>query len=619
MNSLLAPQDRTGLLEMLRPPDGYHITDAIGATYSLDLATLLSIPVAMTFPYWEDDSHSSETSSLVVLQSLRRQADRITVFCQAGGIKLPTRNKLLLSYLEKSVYDVTARSRFGVFHPKVWVIRFEGQKKSIRYRLLCLTRNLTFDQSWDTALAMDGELTGRSKPYAKNHGICDLLGALPTLALARPVPRERVSAIRRIVHELRVVDFEVPDGFDDYVTWSSGIGRRSSWPFERWCDRFLVVSPFLSDVVLRRLVKNSSERRSLLISQPAAIDSLPSSTRAAFKKTFVLNPAAELDGAAMVESEEDIAQAGGLHAKLYLQEKGWYATVWTGSANATDAAFEQNVEFMVGLKGMRSRVGIDVLLAKDKNQTSLFDMLEEYSPESDNQPAGDVQARLDRAAADAARSLAESRPECRVSRRQRGCFTMQVRTTRGRWHPSDSICAVCWPVSLQESSAVTLDRTGSATFENVTIEALTSFFAFDVTFSEGPRRSLHRRFVLNLPLVGVPAEREDVVLRTLLSSHGHVLRFLLLLLGNDEVGGPDHHTGWSWSQDPCGVRSESVVTEPTLFELLVRTLVRDRDRLKEVARLVDDLRRTDEGTKLLPPGFDSIWDPVWEAYQRTRR
>src|SRR5690606_38336609 len=70
----------------------------------------------------------------------------------------------------------------------------------------------------------------------------------------------------------------------------------------------------------------------------------------------------------------------GLHAKLYLIEQGYDAQLWTGSANATRAAFHHNVEFMVCLTGYKRDVGIDRFLSKVENQTSFRDLLIPYTP-----------------------------------------------------------------------------------------------------------------------------------------------------------------------------------------------------------------------------------------------
>ena len=55
----------------------------------------------------------------------------------------------------------------------------------------------------------------------------------------------------------------------------------------------------------------------------------------------------------------------GLHAKTYVIERGHAAHLLLGSANATRAAFDGNIEFLVELVGTKSRLGIDTLVGQD--------------------------------------------------------------------------------------------------------------------------------------------------------------------------------------------------------------------------------------------------------------
>jgi hypothetical protein len=43
-------------------------------------------------------------------------------------------------------------------HPKLWFLRYVGNYESVTYRLLCLSRNMTFDRSWNTMLCLEGPL-----------------------------------------------------------------------------------------------------------------------------------------------------------------------------------------------------------------------------------------------------------------------------------------------------------------------------------------------------------------------------------------------------------------------------------------------------------------------------
>ena len=52
--------------------------------------------------------------------------------------------------------------------------------------------------------------------------------------------------------------------------------------------------------------------------------------------------------------------------------------------------------------------------------------------------------------------------------------------------------------------------------------------------------------------------------------------------------------------------------------LLAQALERDAAKLDQVARLIDDLRKTPEGEALIPEGFAEVWDPVWAAREAQR-
>ena len=68
----------------------------------------------------------------------------------------------------------------------------------------------------------------------------------------------------------------------------------------------------------------------------------------------------------------------GLHTKLFVSEFDHSARLWTGSANATNAAFSGNVEFLVELQGARSACGVDAVLEGRTGGVKLRDLLETY-------------------------------------------------------------------------------------------------------------------------------------------------------------------------------------------------------------------------------------------------
>jgi len=176
-----------------------------------------------------------------------------------------------------------------------------------------------------------------------------------------------------------------------------------------------------------------------------------------------------------------------------------------------------------------------------------------------------------------------------------------------------------WPVTLPEESAATEPDVTSelvASFSCVSFESLTAFFAFEALGKRG-KATLARRFVLNLPLRGAPADRKERILRYLLRDQRQVLRFILYLLGDQESQEP--LPIGATEEKPSAEQGSTAFGSPALFEQLVRALERSPARLDEVHRVVTDLRATPEGQKLLPDAFETVWEPIWAARQEIER
>ena len=358
-HSMLDPEERLLLLDALRPPEDYRLSFAIGTTYSLDLLALLTAPLGFTLfeLAGPPGNELAPADAVRLLGVLRQYADRMTVFCEAGRIAVPPTHAILFGELEQIVAEVRPPEGRS-FHPKVWVLRFEHEDKPVRYRLLCMTRNLTFDRSWDTMLALDGELHDRQLAIAVNHPLADFIQALPGMAKPGSVSDRAHAQVATAADELRRVKFEPPEGFDDFAFHPLGLEpRRHPWPLER-ADRLLIMSPFLSDGLVDEIAAQAAE--SILISRPDTLDAISRSVFNNTRTVYSLSPdSTPVEPAGEETAHPDGITASGLHAKLYVAEIGWDARVLTGSANATHAAWYGNIEFLTELIGKRSKCGID--------------------------------------------------------------------------------------------------------------------------------------------------------------------------------------------------------------------------------------------------------------------
>jgi len=621
---MLDPYDRMHLMEILRPPEGYSLDFAIGTTFSLDLLALMTAPVAFTL--FDAGNNSGRPDILALLESLRRYAGRICILCHAGRIRIPEPKDYdhpLYSFLEGSVFQALPRSEDGSFHPKVWALRYTSQDGPVTYRFLCLSRNLTYDRSWDTALVFDGILKDRENAIASNHPLGDFIASLPGM-VAQGLPEEMQNRIDQVQHEIRRVAFIPPQGFESAIFHPLGIDNKETNPLSGRIDRMLVVSPFLAESCLNRLA--SLGKDCALVSRLDSLQKISADCLRNFSEILCLKDNAipepdEFANPGLDENHIDLKQVAiedkfdGLHAKLYVADAGSEGRIWTGSANATDAAFSKNIEFLVELRGKKKNCGVDAVLnggkeKEDGKQAGLRILLDPVSI-SDG-PVVDDNEPLKNLAKKTRNALAKAGLSARVSLDANEHFAILIEGEISSIPEEASI--MVRPITLPRSRAMHLSVVPEvhAEFKQLSDLEISAFFAFDLTVRSGSKR-LEEGFVLKLHLEGAPEDRNERILRAILKDKSQVIRLMLLLLSlekGSELSGINGGTGlgevWKWRPGtPPGIMP--------LFECMVRALNRDPQRIDDLNNLIKDLRGNPETQDLLPEGLDEIWKPIWEA------
>ena len=605
---MLPPDSRTTAFELIRPPSGYRLEFAVLTTYTLDLEALLVLPLSVLV---HPDGGLEEllADPLRVHQAIRDAGDRVHAFVDEKGIAIPRGARSLYSMLESSVHPVRAPNR-GAFHPKVWVARFTAVDETAEdlLRVAVLSRNLTFDRSWDVALASEALFRSRRR-VATSRPLHDFLLALPQLVTSR-IPQGIAERVEALADQVARTAFPAPDGFDSPIEFHAiGLtrGRRSWIPPSRGY-RTLAIAPFVNQTGLDAVSKLSGDDR-ILVSRQEELDKLSEDVLTEWNEVFVLSDTAQgeaEDGPA--ETDEDDSGTGadarpsGLHAKMIAVEHGWDVTWHVGSANLTSAAFTgSNVEMMASVTGKKGRkggvsgCGIDRFL--DGGFQKLCVPYRRIQQGIEDPRVTDARARLE-AARDALVD-ADLRVTC-VS-----ADDLWTLTIDGVALTADDIEVAVWPVSVAEDQACRLPE---PLRWRLPVARLTAFIAFRMSV---PVRGVDDiRMTLRLPAEGMPEDRIHQVLRTLLDSPEKFLRFLRALLGGlDEALGSEKDAGEGNGTGDWGVGGGG----ETLLDDLVRTASRDPDRLKPVRRLIDDLRKTDEGRRIVPDELFAIWMAVEEA------
>ncbi|MBQ8707149.1 MAG: hypothetical protein IJ523_03560 [Succinivibrionaceae bacterium] len=403
---MLNPYDnRLDYGDILKPDEGFALDFAVGTTYSLDLDALIGalMPLGLS----EETDSMLMKNPVYMLETLRKTGDRVAVFCEGGQIHAPNKPTQLYVLLEKIVFTVKtqavkAGSRYPSFHPKFWLIKYaNSENNQFKYRLVVLSRNLTFDRSWDVAFYMDGV---RSKKHEKNEPVCDFLRYL-LLNLPKDKKnqnaRQKREKIENLIEDLSYVAFEPNDNrFSDYEFIPTGITNSNGKPYDPSstplfdCDyafhEILVMSPFLTGEQIAEFNNRNKESgsrirepRYRLFTRKMSLDKLIRSDGTLMTPDFEIwtlkddvvdgelndkvaddnltsdanissadNPNETSDDAATDIRKHD------LHAKIYMLRRDRDVHLYLGSLNASDNAIHGNVEFMICLKTTDSYISM---------------------------------------------------------------------------------------------------------------------------------------------------------------------------------------------------------------------------------------------------------------------
>lgn len=619
---MLSPDQRELFLDALHPPEGYQFDKGMGTTFTLDLLTLLVAPLSLAWMKISDAA-AALGDPVLLLEGLRRYANRLTIFCQAGRIAIPPPDNYLFSFFEGRIVQVQA-PRGGVFHPKVWLLRYvtEDRDAPPLYRLLNLSRNLTFDKSWDLMLRMEGYVaTHRVRAYGRNNPLGDFVRSLSSLAVYAEDRQRIAEDVDLLQEEVRRVDFQVPRPFnqDGLAFYPSGIpGHYRGFRFNQYSSRVMVISPFLSDSLLQQATAHGG--RHVLVSRADSLAALKPQTLARFSKRYVLDDnhcsfeQEEID--ASVDAGGEVAGArsepSGLHAKLFILESSWDATWLVGSANATNAAFNRkNVELVVGLRGRRSKVGIDKILGAEGDDNTFLSLLQTYVPPEVDVTV-DEDERLAETLANGVRTwLVALGMRLTVRQQDADYFDLLLRCEHAAQAATEGVYRIkCWPVTLRSESKIAFEPASLSApliFTNLSLLALTPFVAFEIAAQVGDAKHT-LRFVLKLPLSDIPEDRDAHVFSAIISDRAQFLRYLWLILAQSD--GTPRWMDWIGEGSGETWRTASGDQERPLLEALVRVLSRSPEKIDRIAELVEGLRRTPQGRSVLPEGFDALWDAV---------
>jgi hypothetical protein len=357
MSVLDVMRQRSAFTDVLRPPPGFVLGACIGATYSLDFETFTAVLLAFVGA----DVDEPLDNAPAVLTTVARLRSRLRVYVNGGSLHLPATTNRLFALYDRILRPKTMEG--GVFHPKVWALRFDPvvcpERHGVEptYRLLTASRNVTDSGCWELGALFEGTRRAGTQKFGS-----DVSAFCRKVAASRDLPRD----LWQFIEELKSVDFAAPRQA------AKGLRFDWQWPgnralidrLPRAMSRALLISPFLRADFLKRVCDRTDDLT--LVSTQDELDQLSDEAHArlAGARVFVVS----------AEADEDMPSLD-LHAKLLAWEFEGDSGTLIGSANATGPGWgcgsNVNCEAMVSL---RPGLGIDEVVkafvspAKDRLQ-----------------------------------------------------------------------------------------------------------------------------------------------------------------------------------------------------------------------------------------------------------
>jgi HKD family nuclease len=597
--------DRIDYGEQLIPPPGYELVRAIGTTYSLELEALMVLPVALFYSQLMDGT--SDDLRFDMLDSITKAASKITVFCQNGKIKIPKRYHNLMAYWEEGICEVTMPTFASSFHPKVWVIRYESAGEPAIYRVIVMSRNLTFARDWDVAFSTQG-VVGKTA-VNDNLSMVQFLQYLNKFT-ARKVKTQGIS--KDFLDDLINVQFDIPAHFSSLEFHPIGISTKTdkgSNQFklnsESW-DDLLAISPFVDETTIN-LLKAKTKNRFHLLAREEEMDCVPLE---ALKGVDCWQFSRTLRDAELLEqlSESGIdVSSQDIHAKMYIAKKGNRSQWYMGSANCSNPAFTgRNVEFMISLSSTRRGLDPEGILDSLTNKTSnaSFPLFEGYTPlpSMPDSEFKSMEQYVRKLIFDISKlnfqGIANKREDASV-------YDLKISVDTSKLEIKERYSILLKPLQEQKLLPELLSYGTPQViekFKGYPESTLSAFLGIEIQHAEFPSKSFLVRMEIELP-----ESRLSKIFTTLIDSNDKFLRYLQFLLGNEANDlinrniTPHQHKNTS-EESAWNLENYSI----PVFEKLLVAASRYPDKLKAVERLIARIEEESEGN-IITPEFKAFW------------
>jgi hypothetical protein len=584
--------------ELLSPPPRYKLEFALGTTYSLDLETFTAISVIAAFDAHPDSELTK--SPLPVLEAMRQASKKILLFCQGGQIKKPAKPNKVMPLLDNCICEINLDNGKS-FHPKIWLLKFNSlDELPDKYRLIVLSRNLTFDRNWDIAVRLDSlspldeELPKRSK--SKKRPLSQFLSWLADTEnfYNKPLEAKR-DKLKSLSRDIASVKWKQPSKeFNQYDFLSLGTGNESPAFLDDRFKKMFIISPFLSKSIIKNFANHKlADPDCTLITRKTELPKLDADLLGTFDVFIVKDEA--IYGEDALDEIDDV-KSQDIHAKLYLMTKGYDSTLYIGSANASHNAFYAgNVEFMIALYGKKQSLNVEMLkkdlgLDEPNGKNCIFERVESYNFSETKDDS--VQQRLQ----NIIKTFCASNKSANVA--GDGPYDITVKLD----FKCDDVYLTLSP--LMQNLAKPVDD--EIIFSGLALGDLSEFYCITAVKDE-----IELSRIVKIQTTGIPKQRDAAVFSAIITNKGDFLSYIAFLLSDDYVAAFLENINTS-ETDRSNFIFKSKGGVPALYERMLKASARSPEKLREVREIIEQVS---DGS--IPEDFVKLYEQFEKALRRS--
>lgn len=571
---------------------GCKVDFAVGLTYSLNLEAMLTVPLAFG-DLGELDSNV-KLSPAFLLEGIRRSSDKIALFCNKGGIHVPSETRTIYSLLESSIFEVQdGNDIFSNFHPKIWLVKEIDKDGDEWLKLSVMSRNLDFSTCLDICCSIRGHIERRRslRGVEKHKPLKDML-----LWLSEYAPKTKADKVCQLAEQLDYVDrfkLDMPFQTEDternedegYDFFPFVYGKEEFSTYGNYLkkylpgERILVVSPFIDITTLSWLTSrkkdyNYESRNSILIT----------------RKEYVTQEVFELFEQVWVPNDtmlDNTTANVDLHAKMYLTQRltgddlGY--TLYLGSANATVNAFNKNVEFLLRLHYKRTTNDRIKELLEEITSEHRFVVMDAPNPEASNtRPSNEKELALKRAVGCLRKAVIKTS-------NKEGLYDIDL-SVRGKYDGDIQIrplqCKGLWqPISNQ------------VLFKELSTHLLSEFYVIRIPSDDEKFIEL----VAKVKTSGMPADRDESIYQSIVTKKEELLDYVAFMLSDRPSEFFFEQQMMKESKKYADGANSNTITMP-LYEQLLKTASTNPEQITEVQKFIKKMKQDivpEELTKIL--------------------